>query len=81
LRLRLLLSLPLDLNLLQLLDGFLLDLMHNLLLLLLLLLDSLDPLLFLLEACLHDQLEHLLLFVILALDLFLSFHGSFESCF
>jgi hypothetical protein len=81
LKLRLLRSLHLVLNLHELLDGFLLDLMHNLLLLLLLLLDSLDSLLFLLEACLHDKLKHLLLFVILALDLFLRFHGSFEGCF
>jgi hypothetical protein len=79
LRLRLLRSLLLQLNLLQLLDGFLLDLMHNLLLLLLLQLHSLDPLLLLLEACLHNELEHLFFLVLLPLDLLLRLHGGFEG--
>ena len=53
--------------------------MHNLLLLLLLQLHSLDPLLLLLETCLHDELEHLFFFVLLPLDLLLRIHGGFEG--
>jgi hypothetical protein len=53
--------------------------MHNLLLLLLLQLHSLDPILLLLETCLHDELEHLFFFVLLALDLLLRLHGGFKG--
>jgi hypothetical protein len=53
--------------------------MHNLLLLLLLQLHSLDPLFFLLETCLHYKLEHLFFLVLLALDLLLRLHGGFKG--
>jgi hypothetical protein len=53
--------------------------MHNLLLLLLLQLHSLDPILLLLEACLHNELEHLFFLVLLALDLLLRLHGGFKG--